>query len=105
MLKLAARIGRKVGTGLLALCTAAATASAAAAPALHWSAIGPHGENIFNLAPATGGAGVLWTAVPGLGLSRSLDGGASWEPPPLPSPRSYSGVVTDPADPLTVYAE
>ena len=98
MLERAARVGRKAGAGFLAICTLAVLVSAvAASPA--------RGETVSNLAPAAGGAGGLWTAAPDLGLFRSIDGGASWEPAPLPSPRSWFGVVTDPVDPLTVYAE
>ncbi|HZF11806.1 MAG TPA: sialidase family protein [Thermoanaerobaculia bacterium] len=109
MLELAARVGRQAGAGLLAICTLAVlmpvASAASAAPALQGSGVAPRGQAVSNLAPAAGGAGVLWTAFPGLGLLRSIDSGASWKPAPIASPLSWSGVVTDPVDPLTVYAE
>jgi photosystem II stability/assembly factor-like uncharacterized protein len=47
---------------------------------------------------------VIWAAVSGLGVWKSIDGGAFWEPASLATLQAYFAVVTDPADPLTVYA-
>jgi photosystem II stability/assembly factor-like uncharacterized protein len=87
--------------GLLCFVCMAAAASAAVVP-LRWSAVGPRDGGIVSLAPAPGGAGVLWAATAELGVWKSIDGGASWVRMPLDL--SYRAVVTDPSDPLVAYA-
>src|SRR5437763_1580817 len=76
-----------------------------AAQPLRWETVGPRTGGISSLATAAGGRGVLWASAPSRGALRSLDGGASWEPTSLAQPESYFAVVTDPVNPLVVYAE
>ncbi|HSS78577.1 MAG TPA: hypothetical protein VLV54_17760 [Thermoanaerobaculia bacterium] len=104
-LDLLAGAGRRVPAGLLVLFVAVAVPLAA--QPLRWTAIGSRGGGIANLATAAGGAGIVWAGwgFSGLGLWRSLDGGASWVPAALADPQSYYAAATDPVDPLVVYAE
>ena len=94
--------GLRVGlAGFLCFVCMASAASAAVAP-LRWSAVGPRAGGVVSLAPAVGGAGILWAATSQLGVWKSIDGGASWVRMPLDV--SYRAVVADPADPLVAYA-
>jgi len=63
------------------VCMAAAAPAAGAS--LHWAPVGPRSGGIVSLAPAPGGAGVLWAATAELGVWKSIDGGASWVRMPL----------------------
>src|SRR5689334_15593693 len=94
--------GLRVGWAwfLCFLCMAGA-GSATVSP-LHWGNVGPRMGGILGLAPAAGGAGVLWAATNRLGVWKSIDGGASWVRMPLDL--SYVAVVADPVDPLVAYA-
>jgi photosystem II stability/assembly factor-like uncharacterized protein len=94
----AARVGL---AGFLCSVCIAAAGSAAVAP-LQWGSVGPRAGGIISLAPAAGGAGVLWATTSELGVWKSIDGGASWVRMPLDL--SYRAVVADPADPLVAYA-
>ncbi len=97
--------GARVGwVGLLCfVCMAGAAPAAVAAVApLQWGSVGPRAGGIVGLAPAAGGAGVLWAATERVGIWKSIDGGASWARMPLDL--SYAAVVADPVDPLVAYA-
>jgi photosystem II stability/assembly factor-like uncharacterized protein len=96
-------VARRARVGLLGLWIVAG--APLAAQSLRWGAIGPQSGGILSLATAAGGGGVVWAAAGAAGVLRSVDGGASWELTSLAQPQSYYAVVTDPADPLVVYAE
>ena len=105
-LDLGAGAGRRARVGLLVVMAAVAGAGIPlAAQPLHWATIGPLSGGVSSLAAAPGVRGVLWAVAPGRGVLRSIDGGASWEPAGLAQPASYYAVVTDPVNPLVVYAE
>jgi photosystem II stability/assembly factor-like uncharacterized protein len=101
-LDLIAGAGRRARFALLML---GVVAFPLAAQPLRWETVGPRTGGISSLATAAGSRGVLWASVQSRGVLRSLDGGASWEPTSLAQPESYFAVVTDPVNPLVVYAE
>jgi photosystem II stability/assembly factor-like uncharacterized protein len=107
MQKLAATAGRVAFASLFPILALAVPALGAplVSPEAPWALVGPKGGGLSNLAAAAGAAGVLWAVIPGQGPSKSIDGGVSWKATSLPQPESYFAVVTDPVDPLTVYAE
>jgi photosystem II stability/assembly factor-like uncharacterized protein len=89
--------------GLMAAAVAAPGPPLLAEP-LHWGALALRGSGVRSLAPAAGGAGILWACTEGDGVWKSIDGGTFWVQQPLVPRDGFLAVAADPVDPLTAYA-
>lgn len=77
---------------------------ASPAAAAQWTWVGPDGGPVFALALQPGSSSIVYAGT-WAGVFKSVDGGASWQPPLEPPPFTpASDIAIDPSRPDTLYA-